>query len=104
MGLIPVLRRSPGGGNGNPLQHSCLENAMNRGAWQGTVHGVAKELDMTEHARKSLRDYFFPIVLKAYRLFWFICKLYNMQGISEAQMFVVRAIFHLLDLLNAQCL
>ena len=41
-GLIPVLGRSPGGGNGNPLWHLCLENPMDRGAWQATVHGVAK--------------------------------------------------------------
>ena len=41
-GLIPALGRSPGGGNGNPLQYSCLENPMDRGAWQATVHGVAK--------------------------------------------------------------
>ena len=41
-GLIPVLGRSPGGGNGNPLQYSCLENLMNRGAWWATVHGIAK--------------------------------------------------------------
>ena len=34
--------RSPGGGYGNPLQHSCLENSMDRGAWQAAVHGVAK--------------------------------------------------------------
>ena len=37
-GLIPVLRRSPGGGNGNPLQYSCLGNLMDRGAWRATVH------------------------------------------------------------------
>ena len=41
-GLIPGLERSPEGGNGNPLQHSCLENAMDREAWQATVHGVTK--------------------------------------------------------------
>ena len=41
-GLIPGLRRSPGEGNGNPLQYSCLENPMDRGTWQATVHGVAK--------------------------------------------------------------
>ena len=35
------LGRSPGEGNGNPLQYSCLENSINRGAWQATVHGVA---------------------------------------------------------------
>ena len=42
MGLIPGSGRSPGGGNGNPLQYSCLGNPMDRGAWQATVHGIAK--------------------------------------------------------------
>ena len=41
-GSIPRLGRSPGEGNGNPLQYYCLENPMNRGAWQATVRGVAK--------------------------------------------------------------
>jgi len=41
-GLILGLRRSPGEGNGNPLQDSCLENPMDRGAWQATAHGVTK--------------------------------------------------------------
>ena len=41
-GLIPGLGRSPGKGNGNPLQYSCQENPMDRGAWQATVHVVAK--------------------------------------------------------------
>ena len=40
--------RSPGGGNGNPLQYFCLGNPMDREAWQGTVFGIAKELDTTE--------------------------------------------------------
>ena len=40
--LIPESGRSPGGGNGNPLQYSCLENPMDRGAWWTTVHRVAK--------------------------------------------------------------
>ena len=40
--LIPGLGRSPGGGHGNPLQYSCLGNPMDKGAWQATVHGVAK--------------------------------------------------------------
>ena len=39
---IPGLGSSPGEGNGNPLQYSCLENAMDRGAWRAIVHGVAK--------------------------------------------------------------
>ena len=42
LGSIPGLGRSPGEGNGNPLQYSCLENSMDRGAWQATVHGVTK--------------------------------------------------------------
>ena len=41
MGSIPGSERSPGEGSGNPLQYSCLENPMGRGAWQSTVHGVA---------------------------------------------------------------
>ena len=42
LGSIPGLGRPPGEGNGNPLQYSCLESPMDRGAWQATVHGVAK--------------------------------------------------------------
>ena len=42
VGLIPGLGRSPGEGNGNPLQYSCLGNPMDRGAWRATVHGVAE--------------------------------------------------------------
>ena len=45
---IPWLGRFPGEGNGNPLQYSCLENPMARGAWQATIHGGAKESDTTE--------------------------------------------------------
>ena len=41
-GLIPGLRRSPGEGNDNPLQYSCLANPMNRVAWRARVHGIAK--------------------------------------------------------------
>ena len=41
-GLIPGWRRSPREGNGNPLQYSCLENSMDRGAWRATVHGVTE--------------------------------------------------------------
>ena len=44
---IPGLGRSAGGGGGNPLQYSCLENPMDRGAWQATVHRAAQP-DMTE--------------------------------------------------------
>ena len=47
-GSIPESERSPGEGNGNPLQYSYLENFMDRGAWRDTVPGAAKELDTTE--------------------------------------------------------
>ena len=47
MSSIPGSGRSPGGGNGNPLRYSCLENSMDRGAWQATVHKIT-ESDMTE--------------------------------------------------------
>ena len=52
-GSIPGSGRSPGGGHSNPLQHSCLENARDRGAWWATVHGVTKSgtqlSDYAEH-------------------------------------------------------
>ena len=47
-GSIPRSRRSPGVGNGNSFQYSCLENPMDRGAWRTTVHGIMEELDTTE--------------------------------------------------------
>ena len=47
VGLIPGLGRSPGEGHDHPLQYSCLENPMDRGAWWATVHGVTKESDTT---------------------------------------------------------
>ena len=47
MGSIPGLGRSPGEGNGNLLQYSCLESPMDRGSWLAKVYGVAKESDVT---------------------------------------------------------
>ena len=55
-GSIPGLGRSPGVGNGNPLQYSCLKNPMDRGAWLATVHEHAKELDMTERLTQLRRN------------------------------------------------
>ena len=48
MGFIPGLGKSPGERHGSPLQYSYLENSMDRGAWQATIHVVTKEWDMTE--------------------------------------------------------
>ena len=56
VGSIPGLGRSPGEGNGNPLQYSCLENPMDRGAWQATVYGVTKKSDtMAEQQQQQQR-------------------------------------------------
>ena len=52
-GSVPGLGRSPGGGRGNPLQYSCLENPLDGGAWQATVHGVAK----SQTRQKRLRTH-----------------------------------------------
>ena len=46
-GFDPWSGRAPGEGSGNPRQYPCLGNPMDRGTWQATVHGIAKELDMT---------------------------------------------------------
>ena len=51
---IPGLGRSPGVGNGNLLQDSCLENSMDRAAWQATVHGVTNASEMTERSYSNL--------------------------------------------------
>ena len=47
-GSVPGLERSPGEGNDYPLQYSCLENSIDRGAWYATVPGILKEMDMAE--------------------------------------------------------
>ena len=64
-GSVPGLRRSPGEENGTPLQYSCLENPMDGGAWQATVHGVAKSWT-------QLSDFTFQFSLYRYRVFNFI--------------------------------
>ena len=54
-GSVPELGRSPGGGNGNPLQYSCLDNSMDRETWQDRVHRVTKsQTHTTEHLTLSL--------------------------------------------------
>ena len=54
LGSVPGSGRSPGKGNGNALQYSCLENPMDRESWWATVHGVEKESDATEQLTLSL--------------------------------------------------
>ena len=69
-GSIPGLGRSPGGGNGNLLQYSCLENPMDGGAWWATIHGVAKSRtwlnDLTFKQQQSPKDLnkFFKLNMK----------------------------------------
>ena len=63
MNSIPGSGRCPGGGHGNPLQYSCLENPMDRGAWQAAVHSFTESgtIEATQHARmqapKALYDF-----------------------------------------------
>ena len=68
LGLIPGMGRSPGEGNGNPLQYACLANPMDGGAWRATVHGVAK-------SRTRLSDFTFTF---KFLLIWtWNCSLYS---------------------------
>ena len=54
VGSIPGSGRSPGGGHGNPLQYSCLENPVDRGAWQAAVHGAAKSQTRLERLNSNM--------------------------------------------------
>ena len=65
LGSIPGLGRYPGEGKGNPLQYSCLENPMDRGSWQATVHGVAK----VEHNLATKPP---PLMDRVVRYFYFV--------------------------------
>ena len=71
MGSIPRLGKSPGGGHGTPLQYSCLENPMVRGAWQVAVHGVAhiqtqlKQLSTHAHIVNNI-----PFLLSVLKKVW----------------------------------
>ena len=61
-GFYPGLGRSPGGGNGNPLQYSCLEHPMDRGAWQTTVHGITKgQTQLSMRARSWSHPLFYQL-------------------------------------------
>ena len=72
---IPGLGRAPGEGNGSPLQYSCLENALDGGAWQATVHGVAKS-----RTRLSDFTFTFTFTFRSYAQqwnYWVIWQLYS---------------------------
>ena len=66
MGLIPGSGRSPGEGNNNPLQYSCLGNPMDRGARWATVHGVTKESDTTQQLNSNNKKYSQSLYMSLY--------------------------------------
>ena len=98
MGLIAVLGRSPGGGHGDPLQYSCLENPVDRGAWQAMAHRVTKSWRwlkrLSAHTccfsllnRKSLVWMFLPPVLPDDYFSELSKHLHNITGICTASLF-----------------
>ena len=66
VGSIPGSGRSPGGGHGNPLQYSCLENPMDRGAWRATVHRVAKSQTQLKQLNTHTRKHYKLRLTKGY--------------------------------------
>ena len=81
LGSIPGPERSSGGGNGNPLQHPCLENPMDRGAWQATVHRVTKSQTqlkrLSMHAHTHARMWTHSTYQILYSFPWFRSPLIN---------------------------
>ena len=73
--MIPGSGRSLGEGNGNPLQYSRLENPMDTGAWWGRVHGVAKELDMTERLTLSFLHFQDGLIFLAFPVAHSACEM-----------------------------
>ena len=72
-GSIPDLGRSPGKGKGNPLQYSCLENPMDRGAWRATVHGIAKSwMQLSKWKNKTFKCWKLPLFFFAHKIILFI--------------------------------
>ena len=67
-GSIPWSGRSPGGGNGNPLQHSCLDNPMDRGAWRATVCGVIKSWTWLSDWTLEIATVFYYILIQKYEV------------------------------------
>ena len=88
VGSIPGLGRCPGGGHGNPLQYSCLENPMDRGAWRATVHRVTKS--GTRLKRLSMHAH---IQVDTFQLFGFFPS-YLDYGFGERKITEVKCHFH----------
>ena len=73
LGLIPGLGKSPGEGQGNPLQYSCLEYPMDRGTWQATVHGVTKsQTQLNDHAHSAIYIYIYYIYILPYIYYYIL--------------------------------
>ena len=85
---IPRLERSSGGGHGSPLQYSCLENPMDRGAWWATVHGVAES--WTQGSNKAQHTTFLK--------FYWIC--YNIASVSLFWFFLPQGMWNLSSLIR----
>ena len=73
MGSVPRLGRSPRGGHGNPLQYSCLENPMDRGAWQATVHSVEQSQTRLKQLSMHARDLDILILTHMHAYMWYMC-------------------------------
>ena len=67
MGSIPGSGRSFGGGSGTPFQYSCLENLTDRGTWWAIVHGVTKELDMTQQLNNNIFKFYWSVIFNAFK-------------------------------------
>ena len=94
-GSIPGLRRSPGEGNDNPLQYSCLGNSMDRGAWWGTVHRVTKSRTQPkQHTHTPIHTTYTPEVLsKRHQSFTQFLKLCSCILLSKSRFFFIITIF-----------
>ena len=71
-GLIPVLGRSPGGGNDNPLQYSCLENPMARGAWRAAVHASLSQTRLSDWAVEHTHAHWFNVIFPENQHWWLL--------------------------------